>query len=216
MRVIVPPASSPDLQAEPALPAGIPPRAVHLCLDMQNLIGPAGPWAADWAERVLPVVISLVEHAPARCIFTRFVPPLDAERMPGTWRAFYRKWPGLTAQQIEPEAVELMAPLKRFVPPATVLDKTRYSAFAAPVLQERLQALSASALIVSGAESDVCVLATVLSAVDLGYPVILATDALCSGCDPCHDAVLQLYRQRFSQQVQTMTAAEIRAAWVPA
>ena len=180
---------------------------------MQNLIGPLGPWAAKWAERVLPAVIALAEHAPERCIFTRFIPPPDVETMPGAWRAFYRKWSGLTGKAVDPEALELMTPLKLFVPPASVLDKTRYSAFSNPTLIERLQAMSADALIVSGAESDICVLATVLAAVDLGYPVIVATDAICSASDPCHDGVLQLFGQRFSQQVHPMEVAEIRALW---
>jgi len=213
---IVPPASVPDWQAEPAIHARIPPRAVHLCLDMQNLIGPAGPWAAQWAERVLPSIIALVEHAPTRTLFTRFMPPSEPDRLPGAWRDFYRKWPGLTGKEIEPEALELMGPLKLFIPPATVLDKTRYSAFSNPALHERLQAMSAEALIISGAESDMCVLSTVLAAVDLGYPVVVATDAICSASDPCHDAVLRLYHLRFSQQVQTMTVAAIREAWAAA
>jgi nicotinamidase-related amidase len=133
--------------------------------------------------------------------------------LPGAWRAFYRKWPGLTGKEIDPDAVELMAPLKLFVPPAAVLDKTRYSAFSNPALQECLRAMSAEAPIISGAESDVCVLSTVLGAVDLGYPVVVATDAICSASDPCHDAVLQLYYLRFSQQVQTMVTEEICSLW---
>ena len=216
MHAIIPPAGGPDLQAESALAPGIPSRAVHLCLDMQNLIGPAGPWAAEWADRVLPAVVSLVEHAPERCIFTRFVPPRDAAKMPTAWRDFYRKWPGLTAQEIDPRTLELMPPLQRFTPPASVLDKTRYSAFSASGLQDRLRAMSAEALVISGAESDMCVLSTVLSAIDLGYPVVIATDAICSASDTCHDAVLELYHQRFSQQVRTMTVGEICETWVPA
>jgi len=210
---IVPPAAAPDWRTEPSPESRISPRAVHLCLDMQNLIGPAGPWAAKWAERVLPDIVALVEHAPARTIFTRFVPPPEPGALPGAWRDFYRKWPGLTGKEIDPEAVELMAPLKLFVPPATVVDKTRYSAFSNPALQERLQAMSAEALIISGAESDMCVLSTVLAAVDLGYPVVVATDAICSASDPCHDAVVRLYHLRFSQQVQTLSVAAIRETW---
>src|SRR3981081_3985159 len=30
------------------------PEAVHLCLDMQLLFGPQGPWSTPWMERVLP------------------------------------------------------------------------------------------------------------------------------------------------------------------
>jgi nicotinamidase-related amidase len=38
----------------------------------------------------------------------------------------------------------------------------------------------AETLIISGGETDVCVLSTVLSAVDLGYRIILVEGALCS------------------------------------
>jgi nicotinamidase-related amidase len=212
----VPPAPGLGAQGDSPENFPIPPRAVHLCLDMQNLIGPNGPWAAKWAERVLPQIVSLVEHAPARCIFTRFVPPRDAEAMPGAWRAFYRKWPGLTASEINPEAIELLDPLKLFTPPALVLDKTRFSAFSIAELAGHLRSMGADALILSGAESDMCVLSTLLSAVDLGFPVVVATDAICSSADSCHDAVLELYHQRFSQQVHAMTVPEIKEAWAPA
>jgi nicotinamidase-related amidase len=194
----------------------VPQRAVHLCLDMQNLLGPDGPWQAKWAERVLPAVVSLVEHAPARTIFTRFMPPAEPADGPGAWRDFYRKWSGITLKQIEPDMLQLMAPLNLFVPPARVIDKERYSAFSAPQTEMALRQMAADAVIVSGAESDMCVLATVLAAVDLGYPVIVAEDAVCSSADPTHDAVQELYHSRFSQQVQTLKTAALRELWRPA
>jgi nicotinamidase-related amidase len=52
-------------------------------------------------------------------------------------------------------------------PPAIIIDKTRYSAFTEPtLLASHLREREADALIVSGSETDVCVLATVLDAVD--------------------------------------------------
>jgi nicotinamidase-related amidase len=58
----------------------------------------------------------------------------------------------------------------------------------------------------------VCVLATVLGAIDLGYRVIIATDAICSSADPTHDAMLQVYHSRFGMQVETAETAEILEA----
>jgi nicotinamidase-related amidase len=200
--------------AAPAEPR-VPSRAVHLCLDMQNLLGPDGPWQAKWAERVLPAVVSLVEHAPARTIFTRFIPPGDPSDAHGAWRDFYRKWAGITLSRIEPAMLELMAPLNLFVPPARMVDKQRYSAFSTPETDAVLRAMGADAVIVSGAESDMCVLATVLAAVDLGYPVIVAEDAVCGSADPTHDAVQELYHSRFSQQVQTLEVGAIKELWRP-
>jgi nicotinamidase-related amidase len=69
--------------------------------------------------------------------------------------------------------------------PAAVIDKTRYSAFAEPRLIEHLRRRE-DALIVSGSETDVCVLATVLDAVDIGYRVIVVRDTVCSSSDEGH------------------------------
>ena len=68
-------------------------------------------------------------------------------------------------------------------------------------------------LVITGAETDVCVLAAVLDAVDLGYRVVLAADALCSSSDETHDALMTLYRERFSEQIETAETASILAAW---
>jgi len=68
-------------------------------------------------------------------------------------------------------------------------------------------------LIVSGGETDVSVLATVMSAIDLGYRIVLATDALCSASDRTHDALMTLYRERFSRQFTTAMTVQILEAW---
>ena len=78
------------------------------------------------------------------------------------------------------ELLRLMPPLAALCPPATTIDKTRYSAFAESGLINHLRQRAADALIVSGSETDVCVLATVLDAVDTGYRVIVVRDAICS------------------------------------
>jgi nicotinamidase-related amidase len=53
-------------------------------------------------------------------------------------------------------------------------------------------------LVVTGPETDVCVRATVLGAVDHGYRVVLVPDAICSSSDEGHDALLTLYHRRLS------------------
>ena len=76
-----------------------------------------------------------------------------------------------------------------------------------------LRARRADAVVITGAETDVCVLAAVLGAVDFGYRVVLATDALCSGSDATHDALLTLYRNRFSQQIEATDTETILSCW---
>ena len=88
-----------------------------------------------------------------------------------------------------------------------------YSAFGNPRLPPWLLSQGLDTLIVSGGETDVCVLATVMSALDLGYRIVLATDALCSVSDRTHDALMMLYRERFSQQLAMATTVQILEAW---
>lgn len=196
-----------------ALHQRLTPRSVHLCIDMQRLFSDEGPWPTPWMPRVLPIVRRIVAHAPERTIFTRFVPPQRPEDLPGTWQHFYVKWRQVTLQNLRPELVGLLPDLAKFTPPADVLDKTRYSAFALTPLAEMLAARHADALIVTGSETDVCVLSTVLDAVDLGYRVVLVTDGVCSASDEGHDNLLALYRQRFSAQIETAQSATVLAAW---
>jgi nicotinamidase-related amidase len=189
--------------------------ARHLCIDMQRLFSSDGPWPMPWMPRVLPVVEALVESAPHRTIFTRFIPPHRAEDMPGMWRAYYMKWRDVTRDRVDPSLIELMPTLKRFVPPATVVDKRVYSAFAAEGLAAQLEPEHVDTLVMSGSETDVCVLASVLGAVDRGYRVIVVRDAVCSSADEGHDALLNLYQQRYSIQVEVADAETIIRSWTP-
>jgi nicotinamidase-related amidase len=191
----------------------LPPETIHLCVDMQNLFAPGGPWAAPWFGRVLPQIESLVAFHPAATVFSRFIPPMRPEELPGAWVRYYRRWREVTREHVDPRLLELAPSLAAHAPPATVLDKQRYSAFHGSGLRALLGERRASTLVVSGTETDVCVLASVLDAVDLGYRVVLARDAICSSSDEVHDAALKLYEQRFSEQVETAYVAEIRGAW---
>jgi len=189
--------------------------AAHLCIDMQRLFSAEGPWPTPWMQRVLPNVVKLVERAPERTLFTRFLPPQKADDAPGRWRAYYAKWPDATRDRLDPKLVDLLPALSRFVPPAAVFDKPVYSAFSNGGLHRYLRERGVDTLIVSGSETDVCVLSSVLAAVDRGYRVIVACDAVCSSADESHDALLELFRRRFDVQIEASEAAEILDAWRP-
>jgi nicotinamidase-related amidase len=94
-----------------------------------------------------------------------------------------------------------------------VVDKTRYSGFAFSSLAEHLASRGADALILTGVETDVCVLATVLGAVDGGYRVILVSDGVRSVSDEGHDSLLNPYQQRFSQQIETADSETVLSQW---
>jgi nicotinamidase-related amidase len=195
------------------LPFPLTERSVHLCVDVQRIFSAEGPWPTPWMERVLPVVVTLASRHPERTVFTRFIPPERPEQMPGMWQAYYQRWRTATREFVDVGLLELMPPLSTLCPPATIINKTRYSGFAEPQLLAHLQERQADALIISGSETDVCVLATVLAAVDLGYRVIVARDALCSSSDEGHDMLMRLYQTRFTEQIETADAEMILSQW---
>ena len=207
------------------LPLPLTERSVHLCVGMQRIFSAEGPWPTPWMDKVLPVAAALAGRHPERTIFTRFIPPEQPDQMPGMWQRYYARWWVATRERLDLRLLELVPPLAalcpgavgiefrgkvgledrfqhqhRGCPPAAVIDKTRYSAFAEPGLIDHLRQREADALIVSGSETDVCVLATVLNAVDIGYRVIVVRDAICSSSDEGHEMLMRLYRKGAGQE----------------
>jgi nicotinamidase-related amidase len=187
--------------------------AMHLCIDMQNIFSSAGIWPTPWMDRVLPGIVRLVAHDPARTVFTRFITPNSAHDRPGRWQRYFTRWDCATRPRLPAGALDFVSPLARFIPPAAVIDKPGYSAFFASPLQSFLTEKEISTLIVSGSETDVCVLATVLDAVDHGYRVIVVEDGLCSSSDQGHDALMTLYRTRFTDQIELLGLDEVIELW---
>jgi nicotinamidase-related amidase len=175
---------------------------VNLCIDMQNIFAPGGLWQTPWMERVLPMVVSIVSRYQARTIFTRFVTPAAPEDRPGQWQNYFRRWRQATRDHLPP-----------FVPPGRIVHKPAYSAFSNPALASLLVELGIGTVVISGAETDVCVLSTVLSAVDLGFRVVIVEDAPCSSSDIGHDALMTMYRTRFHGQVDLVTSEELEELW---
>ncbi len=93
-----------------------------------------------------------------------------------------------------------------------MLDKHLYSPWLETNLHQALPGGGVDTLIVTDAETDVCVLAIVLGPVDRGYRTIVVTDALCSS-GASHDALIDLYHQRCSEQIETVEAEELLDAW---
>jgi nicotinamidase-related amidase len=85
--------------------------------------------------------------------------------------------------------------------------------FRSPAVASLLQVRRINTLLITEAEADVCVLATTLEAVDLGFRVILAENALCSSSDDGYESLLGLYRGRFSEQIEIANAESCLSAW---
>ena len=186
---------------------------LHLCVDMQRLFAPGGPWEIPWAQKVLPAIEQLTARYPYQTLFTRFIPAIQPTEAGGTWARYYQRWINVTLANINPDLVELMPPLARFVPPAKILDKHVYSPWIGGQFDATLYGSQTDTLVITGGETDICVLATVMGAIDRGFRVILVADAICSASDSTHDALMKLYRSRFSEQIEVAKMAEILDGW---
>jgi nicotinamidase-related amidase len=175
---------------------------IHLCIDMQRMFAEQTPWHVPWMQQVSPQIQEVVERHAQRTVFTRFVPPRQPSDMPGMWRRYYEKWQVMTLDRLGEEMVDLVPSLKAMVPPARVFDKMTYSPWTTGELHRVFAGEGVDTLVLSGGETDVCVLAAALGAIDLGYRVILLKDAVCSGADATHDASLEVLGDRFSVQLE--------------
>jgi nicotinamidase-related amidase len=119
----------------------------------------------------------------------------------------------MTIERLGLGLVELVPELAPYASASCVIDKKVYSPWVESKLKETLRRREADTLIITGGETDVCVLATVLGAVDRGYRVIVVTDALCSSSDEAHDAMISVYASRYSEQVETVNTVQILEAW---
>lgn len=191
----------------------IGPYAVHLCVDMQRLFQEDTPWKTPWMERVLPRVAKIVALRPSDTVFTRFVPADRLGDGVGMWKRYWMHWAGITRAEMGDAMIQLIPELAAFCPPASVINKRVYSPWMTDDLDGLLRERRCNTLIVTGGETDVCVLATVLGAVDRGYRVIVVTDALCSSADETHDAVMTVYASRYGQQIETVETDLILEEW---
>ncbi|MCF6367951.1 cysteine hydrolase family protein [Rhizobium halophilum] len=190
-----------------------PRKCRHLCVDMQRMFAEDTPWNVPWMERVREPVATLAAARAAETIFTRFIPPKRADDTQGTWSEYYRKWPMMTREILGDGMVDILPELRALVPPAIVFDKPIYSPWLDGRLHNFLQKQEVTTLVISGGETDVCVMAAVLGAVDLGYSIILLRDAICSTSDQTHDASLQVFGSRFSTQIKIDTVRNVLDWW---
>lgn len=187
--------------------------SVHICVDMQRMFAEGTEWKMPWLERVLPSIVEISAAHSERTIFTRFIPAQKAGHGVGMWRRYYERWATMTIDELAPGMIDVVPHLARFIPPARTFDKLVYSPWTGTDLHEQLRSTNVDTVIITGGETDVCVLATILGAIDWGFRTILVTDALCSSANETHDAMMNLYMNRFGVQVECVSTDTLLADW---
>jgi nicotinamidase-related amidase len=186
---------------------------VHVVVDMQRLFAEETGWRVPTIETVIPNIQRLVGHRASRALYTRFVTPANADAANGVWQRFYRRWPQVTTTQLSPTLFDLMAPLAAKAPATAQIDKEGFSSFSAADFTAALDRLKARTLVLSGVETDACVFATAIDAIDRGHHVIIATDAVTSFSLEAHRAALDHILPRYAPLIDLAATSDIIAAW---
>ncbi|MBT7203262.1 MAG: cysteine hydrolase [Deltaproteobacteria bacterium] len=187
-------------------------QALHICIDMQRIFLEPGPWFAEAGLDLLPMIDQLVHARNLPTFFTRFITPSTAMEASGRWQTYYEFWHKVTKEEAGEELLALHPTLQKFANSENTFDKATYDAFASVSFRSNIESAKPSALVFSGIETDVCVLATVLTAVDLGFRTIIAKDAVTSSDLKSHNACFEFLFPRYSQQIEIATVAEILSA----
>jgi nicotinamidase-related amidase len=173
---------------------------------MQRMFSEGTDWRCLLAG-VLPNIIAITGARPKKAISTRFIPARRPGEGEGMWKHYYKQWASMTIDELRPEMVDLVSDLAHFVAPARAFDKHVYSPWTGTDLHLQLRRAGIWTVTATREETDVCVLATMLGAIERGLRVILVTDALCTSADETRDAMMNFYLNRFGEQVECVTTA---------
>ena len=83
-----------------------------------------------------PAVGRICAHAPQLHALHALPDARAAEDAQGQWQIYYRHWKSVLRSNVDADLLDLLPPLRRFVPPARVIDKYVHSAFEAPDLPD--------------------------------------------------------------------------------
>ncbi|NHO33934.1 cysteine hydrolase family protein [Acetobacter fallax] len=178
------------------------------CIHMQNMFREKTPWRAPWMPHILPNVVDIVKRNTRKTVFTRFIPPQSADDARGAWREYYEHWHEMTRAEIDRHLLELVPELGGFASSDNVFEKNSYSAWRSGEFRHYVRRYDPTAIVLTGGETDICVLFTALEAIDRGYKTVVISDASYSSMDEMHDTILDFYTTRFTNQLLTLSTRE--------
>lgn len=175
-------------------------------IDMQKFFtdDEKSPWAAPTVLKIVPNIQELIKATSrGNTIFTLFKPPEDWQDEHGTWKNYYHHSIGVTTDHLGARAYEIIDVFKDDVmsPLSRLVDKQTASAFYYTNFDDILRERNKTFLILTGIETDYCVLATALDAVSRGYSVVIPMDACGSSKGEEGQKSAQAIYERFGGQI---------------
>ena len=181
-------------------------------IDMQKLFltEKKSPWSSSKLLSIIPNIEKLIKTMGKKnVIFTRFVPPKKWQDESGSWRTYYRLNKAVTRENIGNPPLDIIDKLQKHVSKNSVVNRTKSSSvFAGKSFQTKIKRKATKFLIFAGIETDYCVLASVLDAMNRGYYVIVVSDACGSTARGGHKNALDIF-ERFPEQLWLTSTSNI-------
>ncbi|MEJ2291950.1 MAG: cysteine hydrolase [Deinococcales bacterium] len=181
-----------------------------VAVDVQRLYRDFAPWSLPAVEAVAHASARLADALACPLLCTRTVFPSAHGVTDGPWRRYEERWRELAERAgAEPALLEPLPELAGRC--QEVFDKHSYSAFGDPAFERRVLDVHPDPLLITGVETDICVLATVFGAIDRNLPVWLVTDAV-AGPDARAERGTLATLARMPEQVRLLRTDEAIAA----
>lgn len=168
-------------------------KAAVLVIDMLNDFV-HGALKVDRAQRIIPNIRKLVEHARSRKIPVIYTNDSHIKGVDGE----FRLWPEHAVEGTwGAEVIEELKPTEADY----VVKKRRYSAFYSTHLDLLLRELDVDTLILTGLVTDVCVQHTAADAFFRGYHIIVPEDCVDSLSEERHRAALEYMKNIYGCEI---------------
>ena len=170
-----------------------------LVVDMQKVFA-RNEWHVFDIEKITGNVVKLCRTFESDAIFTCHLSNQDA---PGTWQSYNSQFAYLEKDRSNWELISDLVSYAK-----TVVEKFTYSCFHSDEFTKLIAGRADISFIIAGVETEFCVLGAILDAVDAGYHVTLAVDAIGGEVPALNDAVIEICR-KMPAQVTLKTTDEI-------
>ncbi len=140
-----------------------------LIIDMQNVYGKGMPWECVNMERTAGNILRLLDCG-EDAVFTAFISPVSPR---GAWKEYCR-----VNKEIDEDshAGEIMSVFQPYLSSRRLFYKSTYSSLLVPELRELASAYDR--VVITGVVAECCVLSTVFSCIDEGFPFVYISDAV--------------------------------------
>jgi nicotinamidase-related amidase len=164
---------------------------------------------AAFRRRALPVAFTEFTYSPAVPILVGQLHPEHQPAAPGAPRGFGLPSSNCLEGTDSARTIDTLAPR----PNEPVIRKRWYDGFAGTELDGALRARDVNALVITGTMTDICVLATVVGALNREYRVSVVADGVATLWPEIQRATLDIVSRAFGRVVESKDVLDTLERW---